>query len=120
MKKGVPHNPSPLLVGEELFLVSDKGVGSCLDARTGKLHWQQRLGGNFSSSPIFADGRIYLANEQGTTIVLAPGTRFQKLATNKLDGRILASPAVSGKAIYLRTEHHLYRIERKPARPRRE
>lgn len=120
VKKGVPHNPSPLLVGEELFLVSDKGVGSCLDARTGKLHWQQRLGGNFSSSPIFADGRIYLANEQGTTIVLAPGTRFQKLATNKLDGRILASPAVSGKAIYLRTEHHLYRIERKPARPRRE
>ena len=113
VRKAVPNNPSPLLVGNELYMVSDKGIGSCLDARTGKLHWRERLGGNYSASPIFADGRIYFANEEGVTTVLAPGPRFRKLASNKLDGRIMASPAVSGKAIYLRTDRHLYRIERK-------
>jgi len=112
VRKAVPKNPSPLIVGNEFYMVSDKGVGSCLDTSTGKLHWRERLGGDFSTSPIFADGRIYLANEQGATIVLAPGTQFRKLAINKLNGRILASPAVSGKAIYLRTDRHLYRIER--------
>ena len=71
------------------------------------------MGGNFSTSPIFADGKIYFFNEQGITTVLAPGTRFQDLATNKLAGRIMASPAVSGKAIYLRTDHHLYCLARK-------
>ena len=94
-------------------MVSDNGVVSCLHARTGQLHWRKRLEGNFSTSPIFADGKIYFSSEQGVTTVLAPGTRFQKLATNKLDGRILASPAVSGKAIYLRTDRHLYCLERK-------
>ena len=113
VRKAVPNNPSPLLVGNELYMVSDKGIGSCLDARTGKLHWRERLGGNYSASPIFADGRIYFANEEGVTTVLAPGPRFRKLASNKLDGRIMASSAVSGKAIYLRTDRHLYRIEQK-------
>ena len=115
VRKAVPNNPSPLLVGNELYMVSDKGIGSCLDARTGKLHWRERLGGNYSASPIFADGRIYFPNEEGVTTVLAPGPRFRKLASNKLNGRIMASPAVSGKAIYLRPDHHLYRIERASA-----
>jgi len=109
--QAVPLTPSPLLSGDELYLVSDQGIASCLDARTGKLHWRQRLGGAFSASPVFADGKIYLLNEDGATVVLAPGKRFQKLATNKLEGRTLASLAVSGRAIYLRTDRHLYRIE---------
>ena len=113
LRKAVPNNPSPLLIDQELYVVSDNGVVSCLHARTGQLHWRKRLEGNFSTSPIFADGKIYFSSEQGVTTVLAPGTRFQKLATNKLDGRILASPAVSGKAIYLRTDRHLYCLERK-------
>ena len=110
VRKAVPNNPSLLLVRDELYMVSDKGVASCLDARTGTLRWRERLGGNFSASPIFADDRIYFFSEEGITTVLAPGRNFRKLATNKLDGRIMASPAISGTAIYLRTDQHLYCI----------
>lgn len=110
-RQAVPQNPSPLLAGGELYLVNDKGVASCLDARTGTLHWRERLGESFYASPIVADGRIYFPAEDGVTTVIEAGTRFKKLATNKLDGRMMASPAVAGKAIYLRTDRHLYRIE---------
>jgi outer membrane protein assembly factor BamB len=113
LKQAVPLTPSPLLVGNELYLVSDDGVASCVDARTGTLHWRERLGGKFSASPVFAAGRIYFLNEEGVTTVVAPTTQFKKLATNKIDGRTLASPAVAGRAIYLRTDQHLYRIEDK-------
>ena len=110
----MPLNPSPLLVGEELYLVSDRGIASCIDARTGKHHWQERLAGEFSASPVYADEKIYLLNEEGEVTVLGLGTEFKKLATNRLPGRTLASIAVHGRAIYLRTDTHLYRIE-KPA-----
>ena len=111
LRQGVPLNPSPLLVDEELYLVSDAGISTCLDARTGRSHWRERLGGDFSASPIYADGRIYFLNEEGVTTVLSHGTAFNKLSTNSLKGRTLASMAISGKSIYLRTDHHLYRIE---------
>ena len=110
LRRSVPYTPSPLLVGEELYLVSDIGIATCLDAKTGKIHWQQRLGGNHSASPVFADGRIYFLNEQGVTTVLAPGQEFRRLATNSLDGWTLASMAISGGAIFLRTHSNLYRI----------
>ncbi len=113
VRKNVPQNPSPLLVGDELYLVSDKGIASCLDARTGNVNWEERLDGDHSASPLAADGRIYFTNEDGVTTVVAPGVRFRKLAVNQLEGRTLASFAVSGKAIYLRTDHHLYRLEDK-------
>ena len=70
---------------------------SCVDAKTGKLHWQERLGGNHSASPIFADGRIYFLSEEGVATVIAPGTTFQKLAVNELDGATLASMAVAAR-----------------------
>ena len=57
--------PSPLLVGDELYIVNDGGIASCLDAKTGETIWQERIGGNFSASPLFADGRIYLLDEDG-------------------------------------------------------
>jgi outer membrane protein assembly factor BamB len=113
LKKGVPHNPSPLLVGEELYLVSDRGVATCLDAASGEEIWQERLGGNFSASPLYADGRIYFLNEEGETTVIAPGREYKQLAKNLVDGRTLASYGVAGHAIYLRTDTHLYRIEKK-------
>jgi len=113
VKKGVPHNPSPLLVGDELYMVSDRGVGTCLDAATGEEVWQARIGGNFSSSPIYAEGRIYLLNEEGETTVVAAGREHKELAKNKVEGRTLASFGVAGRAIYLRTDKHLYRIEQK-------
>jgi outer membrane protein assembly factor BamB len=116
LKRAVPLTPSPLLVGEELYLVSDNGIASCLDAKTGKTHWQQRLGGNHSASPIFAEGRIYFLNEEAESVVIEPGKAFKKLATNQLDGHTLASMAVSGKAIFLRSASHLYRLQQQPNR----
>jgi outer membrane protein assembly factor BamB len=117
LKRGVPLTPSPLLVGQELYLVSDNGIASCLDAKTGKTHWQQRLGGNHSASPIFVEGRIYFLNEEGESVVIEPGKEFKKLATNQLDGQTLASMAVSGKAIFIRSSDHLYRLQQQPNRP---
>ena len=111
LKQSAPHNPSPLLVGDELYIVSDNGIATCLDAATGRVHWRQRLGGSFSASPLSADGRIYFLNESGEATVIEPGMQFKELAKNKLDGRTLASPAISGHAIFLRTNSHLYRIE---------
>lgn len=111
--KGAPHNPSALLVGDELYMVSDQGIVSCLDARTGKVHWQERLNGNFSASPLFADGKIYLQSEEGLATVLRAGKKFEKLATNAMNERTLASLAAVDGVIYLRTEGHLYRIEKK-------
>jgi outer membrane protein assembly factor BamB len=113
-KKGVPTMSSPLVVDGLLYMVSDKGVATCLDAASGEKVWTERLGGNFSSSPLFADGRIYVGNRDGDTFVIEPGREFALLATNSLDGGIFATPAAVGRAIYLRTEHALYRLE-KPA-----
>jgi outer membrane protein assembly factor BamB len=113
MKKAAPLNPSPLLVGDELYLVSDNGIATCLDAVSGEQHWQERIGVNFSASPTLADGRIYLLDEKGTTTVLAPGKTFETLATNALEGRTLATPAMVDNAIFLRTDTSLYRIEKK-------
>ena len=113
-KKGAPTMSSPLVVGELLYMVSDKGVATCLDAATGEPAWSERLGGNFSSSPLFADGRIYVGNRDGDTFVIRPGREFALLATNRLDGGIFATPAAVGRALYVRTEQALYRLE-KPA-----
>jgi outer membrane protein assembly factor BamB len=109
--KKMPLKPSPLLVGDELYVVSDTSTASCLDARTGELVWEQRLGGNFSASPILADGKIYFFSEEGKATILAPGREFKQLATNELGERIMASPAISGDTLFLRTDKALYRIE---------
>jgi len=110
LERGAPLTPSPLLVGDELYFVSDTGVGTCVDAKTGRLVWQQRLNGNYSASPVYADGRIYFQSEEGVTTVVAAGRVFRRLAVNELPGMTLASMAVSGGAIFLRTDTHLYRI----------
>jgi len=112
LRRGVPYTPSPILVGDELYIVSDIGIVTCLEATTGKVYWQQRLGGNYSASPVFADGRIYFQSEEGITTVLAPGKEFRRLATNALEGAMLASIAVSNGSIFIRTHSHLYRIEK--------
>jgi len=109
--KGVPRNASPLLVGDELYMVSDNGVISCLDARSGTVHWQERLGGDCTASPLHADGRIYITDENGVTKVIAPGKTFQELATNELPGRTLASLATADGAIFLRTDTSMYRLD---------
>ncbi|MCI0683481.1 MAG: PQQ-binding-like beta-propeller repeat protein [Gemmataceae bacterium] len=113
LAKGAPHAPSPLLVGDELYIVSDSGIASCLDARTGAVHWQERVTGNFSASPTHADGKLYLQSEDGVTTVLKAGKTFERLAENELKERTFASHAVADGAIYLRTETQLYRIQAK-------
>jgi len=110
LKRGAPNTPSLLLVGEELYMVSDGGIASCVDAKTGKVHWQERIGGNYSASPIHASGRIYFQNEEGTGVVLKAGKEFQKLATNELGERTLASYAVTDGAFFIRTEQHLFKV----------
>lgn len=111
LQRGAPLNPSPLIVGEELYLVSDQGIASCLAAKTGEKHWQKRLPGNYSASPLLADGKIYFTNESGLTTVVEATTKFSEVAANQIDGQTLASLAASGKAIFLRSADYLYRIE---------
>jgi outer membrane protein assembly factor BamB len=83
----------------------------CLDAQTGETVWHSRLGGNFSASPIYADGRIYCLNEEGETTVVHPGREFQVVQVNKLEEGCMASPAVTGRKLLIRTKTHLYCIE---------
>ncbi|MGO8748234.1 MAG: PQQ-binding-like beta-propeller repeat protein [Thermoguttaceae bacterium] len=104
---------SPLLVGDELYLADDGGVAVCLDAKTGRGRWKARLGGNYSASPIDACGRIYFFDERGKSTVIEAGPRYKMLAENRLKDGFMASPAVSGNALYLRTKKALYRIEEK-------
>ena len=117
LKKPVPGKPSFLLIDDLLFLVSDKGTAACLEAKTGRIVWQQRIGGQYSASPLYADGRIYLFSERDGTTVIEPARKYKLLATNRLDGRVMASCAVAGKALFLRTETHLYRIEKQACLP---
>jgi outer membrane protein assembly factor BamB len=117
LTRGAPYTPSPILVGDELYYVSDTGVLSCVDAKTGQMIWQQRISGNYSASPVFADGRIYVLSEEGVTTVFAPGRTFQRLGENHLDGSSLASIAVSDRSFFIRTDTHLYRIAARDAKP---
>jgi outer membrane protein assembly factor BamB len=109
-QRAVPKQSSPLLAGEELYLVADNGIASCLDPRSGAVHWTQRLPGGYSASPVFAEGRVYCFSEDGRTTVLRAGKEYEKLAENQLDGRTMASPAFVDQAIVLRTERNLYCI----------
>jgi len=109
--KSAPHTPSPLLVGDQLYVVSDGGIATCFNAVSGEQIWQKRIGGNFSASPLFADGKIYLQSEQGDGIVLQPGSEYVELAKNELAPRTFASYAVADGALLIRTETQLYRIQ---------
>lgn len=111
-KKGVPSMGSPLLIETELYFIDDKtGIMTCLDAITGDEIWRERLGGSFSASPMYADGKIYVGNRDGEVSVLQPGRSFKLLSKNTLDGRFYASPIVVDNALILRTDKALYRIK---------
>jgi outer membrane protein assembly factor BamB len=110
VEKG-PLTPSPIIVDDLLYWVSDDGTAVCTELATGKQVWRERIGGGYASSPIYADGRLYFFNRQGKTNVLKAGRTYELLATNTLETGFMASPAVEGHALYLRTKTHLYRIE---------
>lgn len=109
--RGVPSKPSVLLVGDLIFMVNDTGITSCVEAKTGTSVWTSRIAGTFSASPISAAGRIYFFNEDGKAAVIEAGRSFKVLSENLLDDGFMASPAVVGNALILRTRTHLYRIE---------
>ena len=113
MKRGVSNKPSVLLIDDLLYMIGDAGIASCIDAKTGELVWQKRIAGEYSASPVFADGRIWLFSEDGKGTVIKPGRSFELVAENQLPDGLLASPAISGKALFLRTRTHLYRIEQR-------
>jgi outer membrane protein assembly factor BamB len=102
---------SPLLVDGLIYTAAEESFVTCLEAKTGKVVWTERIGGKYAASPIYADGRLYFSSQEGTTTVLKPGRTFTVLAKNTLDSGFMASPAADGKALYLRTKTHLYRVE---------
>lgn len=110
MKRGAPSTPSPLLVGAELYFVSDKGIASCVDAQTGTVHWQERLGDNFSASPIYANSHVLFLSENGQATWVRAGKEFQRGPQNELPGRTFATPAFAHGAMYLRTDEFLYKF----------
>ena len=109
--KAVAKKPSLLLVDDVIYMNNDGGILTAIEAKTGQELWSERIGGNYSASPLFANGNAYFFSEEGKTTVIAGGREFKKLAENKLDGGFMASPAVTDKALILRTKTHLYRIE---------
>jgi len=113
LTKAGPSRPSFLLIDDMLFTVNDNGFVSCVDAKTGKQHWQDRLGGGHCASPVLADGHVYTFDMDGKSRVFAPAKEFVSQAVNTLEEGCLASPAIVGDAIYVRTKHHLYCIGKK-------
>ena len=107
--RGNPYVPSAILVGDYYYLVDDHGIGTCLNAANGKLLWRKRFGGDFTASPVAADGRIYFTNEVGSTLVLRADTdKYEELARNELEQPVFASPAISGGRLFMRTATHLW------------
>jgi outer membrane protein assembly factor BamB len=110
-KKTIGSKPSQVLTGDLIFNVHDGGVASCLDAKTGEELWTKRLSGAYSASPLAADGKIYFLGEDGSATVVKASREYVELAKNTLDDGFMASPAVTGKALILRTKSALYRVE---------
>lgn len=110
--KSVPSKGSQLLVDGLIYMMHDAGVATCLDAKTGDVVWQERVKGQFSASPIYADGKIYFCSHEGKVIVLAPGREYQQLAENEFPDGFMSSPAVVDNALFLRSKTSVYRIEK--------
>lgn len=112
VKRNVPTRSSALLHEGLIYMVDDGGIASCVDAKTGDDVWRKRVGGNYSAAPLYAGGRIYFFSEEGKATAIEPGREMKVLAESQLDAGFMASPAVDGDALILRTKTHLYRVER--------
>ncbi len=113
---GAPDVPTPVCDGKYFYMVDDRGLATCLNAKSGEVVWgpKRTAQGFVSSSPVLADGNLYLLNEMAVSTVLAAGPEFKLLSTNELDGTYtLSSPAVSGSRLFIRTATHLYCIGKK-------
>lgn len=103
--------PSPLLVDGRAYIVNDSGILNCVEVATGKLLWKERIGVDFAASPVLAGERIYFFDCRGKATVVAAAPEFKVLATSQLADGCMASPAVVGWSLIVRTKKHLYRIE---------
>jgi len=112
-KRSVSNKPSVLLIGEHIFMIDDGGIASCIEAKSGEITWSERVGGNYSASPVTDGKRVFFFSEEGKTTAVAARRKFEILAESQLDGGFMASPAVHDAAWILRTKTHLYRIEKR-------
>lgn len=110
-KRSIPKKPSLTFFDGLLYAIDDNGVATCWEAATGKVVWNERIGGNYSASPLLADGHLYFCSEEGKVTVIRTGAEFKKEAETTFGSGFMASPAVSGRALYLRSRTHLYQIE---------
>ena len=112
IEKSVPHIPTPLLIGENLFLWNDQGIVSCVEAATGKVHWNERAvrSGRFFGSPVAAAGNIFCIDSNGKTIVMRGDGKFEILAVNDLNERCNSTPAIAHQRMYIRTYGHLIAV----------
>jgi outer membrane protein assembly factor BamB len=106
-----PMRPSLLLAKGLIYMVHDGGVASCIEAKTGNEIWRERVGGNYSASPMYAEGRVYFFSEEGKATVIEAGREWKPIATNQLGDGFMASAAVDGSALFLRSKTALYRVE---------
>ena len=109
-RKGVPSITSPLVVRGLLFMISDTGVLTCLDAKTGKQKWTERLQGEFSASPLFQGNTVYVFASDGSTVLFKASDSFEEIGRNQITGKIQATPAASGDGLLLRTDTMLYML----------
>ena len=110
VSKNSPHVPTVLVYNKLLFLWSDTGIVSCCRAETGEIVWQRRVGGNYFSSPVCVDGKLYGVELKGEVVVLSASENYELLARNPLGNPSRATPAVSGGVMFIRTRSHLYSL----------
>jgi outer membrane protein assembly factor BamB len=115
--RGGPYMPTPIVYGDYFYTCSNSGVLACYEAATGKEVYKERVGGgsdSYTASPVAADGRIYLASEQGPVRVVKAGPKFELLAVNAMDDYVMATPAISNGCLFVRSQHFLVAVGRKP------
>jgi outer membrane protein assembly factor BamB len=111
LKTHVGKYASPLLVDGLIYTAAEESFITCLEASTGNTVWTERVGGKYAASPVYADGRLFFFDQQGSALVLKPGRALDVLSTNTLSSGFMASPAVSDNSLFLRTKTHLYRVQ---------
>jgi outer membrane protein assembly factor BamB len=109
-RKQVPNVACPIMIGNEIYFASDKGIATCLNAKTGEVHWTERIGKRFWASPLYADGKIFFFDSDGATTIIEPGKEFKKVSVNRLEGTLFATVAAVDGTLILRTDKALYCI----------
>jgi outer membrane protein assembly factor BamB len=111
--KTASSRTAPLLIDDKLYIVNETGILSCVAVKDGQLVWKERVPGKYSASPLYADSKLYAFSQDGESVVGEPVKAWKELSVNKLDDGCMATPAIAGKALFIRTKTHLYRIEQK-------